>query len=530
VALKNRRLPQAGRGLLSQGVRLVVCATLVCAMLPLSAGPARGVSVDSDEVKAVLAETQWIEVKDKAHVVFGADKWHGPEDLQFKYRLKARDGALYLWVSVIDDTIQWYGKAPLAFDHIEMWIADGDLVDEYQRRIGDVRSVQERFEERLGDTEDSIKGCDQVGLLKSFVAEQKKLIGRLRQEKYFTQYVFPLRDYGSHESDPSKRRGIPRLPGEARAHYDVSKGGYELFARIPLFLACDYASATVRQLAYLVDVVDVDEPNAAKQKALMSSSDRRKFDDPTTFGRLEIEGEYHLPLSDCELRQADLATPYANSDTGYWRREGERYEYVQWGTQEWGGCFGVDRSVEPSVWVRLPEAVAIPPDYRVRVRANFNRLLFQLGDQCEVVIVPDEHFHPTGDVMWSPLFHATADGQHYVVATVSGYTRWPPGAGYCGSGIDSDVIWMHLSPSMKYVSLDSVRYESCFESIEEEAQQIGAHSVLIDYLENKDKDNTKRHVLYDNSRPEQGLVREPAATPSPTPPSQGRCGGWKDCD
>jgi hypothetical protein len=513
-------------------LRAPVYATITYALLLLSAGPTHAVSVDSEEVKAVLAETQWIEVKDKTHVAFGADQWRGPQDLQFKYRIKSDDGALYLWVSVIDDKIQWYGKAPLAFDHVEVWLADGDLVDAYQRRIGALRSLQKDFEERLADPDEAIDWCDQTSLLKSFAAEQKKLIARLQQEKYFTQYVFPLRDYGPHEDDPAKRRGVPRLPGEARAHYDVSTGGYELFARIPLFLACDFASATVSSVAYLVDVVDVDEADAMKQKTLLSSSARRRFGDPTTFSRLDLDAEYHLPLSDCELRQGDLATAFSDCrqrdadsgapvcttlDKGYWRREGEHYDYVQWGTQEWGGCVGVDRSVEPAGWVQLPEPVAIPPDYRVRVRTNFNKLLFQLGELCELVVVPDDHFHPSGDTVWSPIFHATENRQHYIVATVSGYTRWPPGAGYCGSGIDADLIWMHMQPSMQLVGLDSIRYESCFESIHEEAQEIGAHAVVIDYEQDK-APQTRLRVSYDNRKPEQGLLRETVtSTPAPQP-------------
>jgi len=414
--------------------------------LSLSAQPTRAASVDSAEVKAVLSETQWIEVTDKAHVAFGADQWRGPQDFQFRYRLKSHDGALYLWVSVIDDKIQWYGKAPLAFDHVEVWLADGDLVDAYQRRIDALRSLQRRFEKRIADSDEASDWCDQKGLLKSFAAAQKKLTATLQQEKYFTQYVFPLRDYGPHESDPAKRRAVPRLPGEARARYDVSAGGYELFARIPLFLACDFASAAVSNIAYLVDVVD-----------------------------------------------------------------------VQWGTQEWGGCAGGDRSVEPAGWVRLAEPVAIPPDYRVRVRTNFNKLLFQLGEQCELVVMPDEHFHPSGDIRWSPIFHATENGQPYIVATVSGYTRWPPGAGYCGSGIDADLIWIHMQPSMKLEALDSVRYESCFESIHEQSQEIGAHAVGIDYVQDK-APQTQLRVSYDNRNPEQGLRRGPAtSTPTPGP-------------
>ena len=516
--------------LLSERPRVAACSTILCALLSLSAQPTRAASVDSAEVKAVLSETQWIEVTDKAHVAFGADQWRGPQDFQFRYRLKSHDGALYLWVSVIDDKIQWYGKAPLAFDHVEVWLADGDLVDAYQRRIDALRSLQRRFEKRIADSDEASDWCDQKGLLKSFAAAQKKLTATLQQEKYFTQYVFPLRDYGPHESDPAKRRAVPRLPGEARARYDVSAGGYELFARIPLFLACDFASAAVSNIAYLVDVVDVDEANATKQKALLSSSARRRFGDPTTFGRLHMDGEYRLPLSECERRQADLATVFSDCgardadsgteicttfDTGYWRRAGEHYDYVQWGTQEWGGCAGGDRSVEPAGWVRLAEPVAIPPDYRVRVRTNFNKLLFQLGEQCELVVMPDEHFHPSGDIRWSPIFHATENGQHYIVATVSGYTRWPPGAGYCGSGIDADLIWIHMQPSMKLEALDSVRYESCFESIHEQSQEIGAHAVGIDYVQDK-APQTQLRVSYDNRNPEQGLRRGPATSP-PTP-------------
>jgi hypothetical protein len=62
-----------------------------------------------------------------------------------------------------------------------------------------------------------------------------------------------------------------------------------------------------------------------------------------------------------------------------------------WSEQEWNGCLGIDRSVEPAFWERLADPVAIPPDYTVRMVSHFDRLFLQSGDHCNVLQIAAEH-------------------------------------------------------------------------------------------------------------------------------------------
>ena len=77
--------------------------------------------------------------------------------------------------------------------------------------------------------------------------------------------------------------GEPSAAGSGAWLYRSREKGYEFFARLPLYLAADFAREDVDQLALLVDVIDVDDTTSTKQKTVVSSSATRLFGDPSTF-------------------------------------------------------------------------------------------------------------------------------------------------------------------------------------------------------------------------------------------------------
>src|SRR5438552_7315038 len=85
--------------------------------------------------------------------------------------------------------------------------------------------------------------------------------------RYFSQLIF------AHEDHP-RVPGEPSAAGSGAWLYRSREKGYEFFARLPLYLAADFAREDVDQLALLVDVIDVDDTTSTKQKTLVSSSQR----------------------------------------------------------------------------------------------------------------------------------------------------------------------------------------------------------------------------------------------------------------
>jgi hypothetical protein len=112
---QRRKLAKSGPG----GSRGVL-ASLVVAALGVFAPAAHASAVDVDEVRAVLDPEPWVAVADREHVKFGADAWQGPEDLSFRYRIRVRDGSLWLWVDVTDDRPGVSSRMPLVLDHVEL--------------------------------------------------------------------------------------------------------------------------------------------------------------------------------------------------------------------------------------------------------------------------------------------------------------------------------------------------------------------------------------------------------------------------
>lgn len=450
--------------------------------------------VDVEEVTAVLSEQPWITVDARAHIAVGADRWQGSADLSFRYRMRVHHGTLWLWVDVTDDRPGILGAQWWAHDHVELRIADPALAKTYATQRAGIQKTVQEFRDRLPD-----EVCGEE--VQGFLQRQQKLVRQLEQDRYYGRYWLSpsIADHLSadHEGKLVEYAYVPRVDG------------YQFYARLPLFLACDFARPTVTHVGFSIDVVDVDANESEDWDTVIASMNGPRFDDPGHFSVYGLPEPYDLPLGVCERRLPEL------QEQGFWRRATGRYEYVAWLEEVWSGCTGADRSVFPGVWQPLPAAIAVPPDFTLRVVPFGDTLMLSEGAQCAVVNAGGEGYPPPGGSGWRPLFRASDADAVYAVLEGWRYTRWPPGSTMCGAGVETELVWLKLDKSLHLAESDRVEIESCFGNVEVVSSRVSTRGFVVDYARHEKDVTTRSRVTYDNTRPAEGLVREraPAATP-----------------
>lgn len=105
----------------------------------------------------------------------------------------------------------------------------------------------------------------------------------------------------------------------------------------------------------------------------------------------------------------------------------------------------------------------------------------------------------------SVLFLTRKDGFVYLLLTVCGLSRFPPGDRQCGAGIECNLVWLKLE-EQRWRVLDSKaeRYESCWAPItSDEGPKVTARLLRLAYDDLRE--NLRHEVTYDADSPEQGL-------------------------
>ena len=112
----------------------------------------------------------------------------------------------------------------------------------------------------------------------------------------------------------------------------------------------------------------------------------------------------------------------------------------------------------------------------------------------------------------SALFLTRGDGFVYLVMSVCGLSRFPPGDRQCGAGIECNLVWLKLDGRWRVQDSKSERYESCWAPItSEEGPKVEGKLLKLVY---EDLRESLRHeVTYDDGRPEQGLKSETKPLP-----------------
>jgi hypothetical protein len=112
----------------------------------------------------------------------------------------------------------------------------------------------------------------------------------------------------------------------------------------------------------------------------------------------------------------------------------------------------------------------------------------------------------------SVLFLTRKGGFVYLVLSVCGLSRFPPGDRQCGAGIECNLVWLKLDGRWRALESKSERYESCWAPItSEEGPKVEGKLLKLVYEDLRE--NLRHEVTYDDERPEQGL--KSATSPLP---------------
>ncbi|HVF42729.1 MAG TPA: hypothetical protein VM936_06955 [Pyrinomonadaceae bacterium] len=104
----------------------------------------------------------------------------------------------------------------------------------------------------------------------------------------------------------------------------------------------------------------------------------------------------------------------------------------------------------------------------------------------------------------SALFLTRKGGFVYLVLTVCGLSRFPPGDRQCGAGIECNLVWLKLDGRWRALESKAERYESCWAPItSEEGPKVRGRLLTLTYEDLRE--NLRHEVTYDDGQPEQGL-------------------------
>lgn len=460
---------------------------------------ARPAAPDPEEVKAKLGSIAWEDVVSEENITDGRSNWKGPSDLSFRYKIAARGGLIYLWVQVTDDKHVLGGASQPVGDHVELWLADAALagrMDERQKSVGD--TVTE-FEVRLSDKE-----CAEH--VEGFLLEQKSLLASLQKERRCTHLWF---------EEGAKNAGGARPPGAAAPAdyaYALNEGGYDFYMRLPLAGAFDVDTFPLQRFSFLVEVVDADEAGMPKPKSVASSVPGRRSDEPATFRTTDVNPPWEPGLPQCLETLLARQTGERMDPAGFWRASSGSYLPVMWTDNAWAGCSGADRMVYPGGPQNFPDGVPAPGG-GPSVLIFGGSLVLRQGNACTAWDFGDL-IHSSGEREWKVLLFAAAGKSSYLALNVSGPSRWPGGGTDCGSGTESDLIWLELQPGLTVRQSGGVHYESCIEGVQSEGLDVQADSVKVRYAPTRDSDPTTRQAVLDFKDPASGFVTNRVSQPS----------------
>lgn len=104
----------------------------------------------------------------------------------------------------------------------------------------------------------------------------------------------------------------------------------------------------------------------------------------------------------------------------------------------------------------------------------------------------------------SVLFLTRKDGFVYLLLTVCGLSRFPPGDRQCGAGIECNLVWLKLDERWRTLDSKAERYESCWAPItSDEGPKVAGRLLTLEYDDLRE--NLRHEVTYDADNPEQGL-------------------------
>lgn len=456
---------------------------------------------DTANILNELDNEEWNFIGVKENVKFGGKTWSGANDVSFKYKIKEKQGIVYILVDVKDDKVILKNSETILSDHVEIWLADSSMVRDQLTQIDKLRNGEKgehnfginNFNRRLKEKNESSKEQIKEALADLYAIEKE-----YRDRRYYIQVIF---NKSSVFSSP-KNTNIQNI----YYGYKTTSNGYEFLASIPLSGLCDLKDNTISSLYFLIDVVDIDDATTEKQKTLLSTSSKRILFRPETFNTLQFKQSYSLPISVIDEIKMKL------EPDGYFRLDNSRYVYVTQRKYHYEGSYGADRHAFPSSYEPL-EIKDISKQKEFQVFSFDSKLAFKEKDKYTIFDLKsntdysDVYVGASGEFIYKILFQDRKNNHYYLLLDVQGASRWPPGAYGCGFGVEKNIVWMELDEKLAVKSIQSVLYESCNTLIENNKYLLTDNSIELEISDSLR--HTKKTTTYNNRTPEMGLITEP---------------------
>lgn len=280
--------------------RLLGCIGILASVLILANAAFAEITVSAVETGQIVidgqlddwSETEAIRADARENAVYKASNWEGPDDLRFTYRFATDGRALYAAVQVWDDVFvpPDAESGLLQADHIEFWF---DTIPQKARE-----TFENEFEDDRVETVREQSGLVQIAF------------GYGQEPRYF----FPEN---------------PPFVAPIEFAFDQSTSGYALEVMFQPRDFIQLPAPVIKNLGFLVDVIDADNPDNPGQDMLFSSSPNRKYGDPDTFGLLTLD-ELLLTeslINQIEAKASARALPCCYPH-GFWEADSGGWQYL----------------------------------------------------------------------------------------------------------------------------------------------------------------------------------------------------------
>ena len=476
------------RAVAPPALRALLVASLALGRLAAAEGPEAPPS-PLDGIDARLDGVAWRYADEGANVRFGRERWRGPADLSFRYRLKVDADRLLLAVEVVDEKVLLRDAPTIVSDHVEVWLADPAIHRAYEaRKRLNEDNRKDLFGEESGEELDEE---NEFGRL--IVASLAGVKAALRNDRWQTQILFHA----------DRAAGEPRPVSAPAFRYEKRDGGYALRAAVPLRGSMSHEKEQLGELAFLVDVVDVDDEAASGQESLVSSSRSRRFADVATFDRLRIQPPVPLPF------EGEIAELARFAPTGYARLRDGGWAWLVPSEKPLSGRYGVERISITGPFEEVFSTVLSEAE-GLRIAALGGRVLLRRDGRLRTIDLPSG---AAGDLSVRLLDRHERGGALYLLFDVSGASRWPGGSTWCGAGLERDLVWLKLAPDLSTLAEDSVLYASCMQSVstsglyDEDELALSNGRLVLKVEKGAGGEMRSTTLVYDGNAPERGLVR-----------------------
>lgn len=394
-------------------------------------------------VKSELSQVTWIQVNEIHSVKLKPNDWQGPADLSFKYRTKVKDGKIFIWVEVADNQVIFKDAASIASDHVELWLADPRLTEEQKDRITILQNKNGKVSVQKAKLE-----VDRGNFI-SYFPDLGKLLRLYTKNKYYSQFIF---------NNSKLLTGEPRYKTDQIYYeYQLRPGGYQFFAIVPLAGSFDIKTPKLENIAFLIDVVDVDDTKVNKQKNLISSSIHRQYGKPDTFNKMKIYPAFNVPI-DNELVWKIALTKNSYVGDGYLKVAGKTYIPLVEKEEPFAAGNGAENFMYPGSYAPL-QLKDLSQNNNISIYCNNENLVLVKGTSFQHVNLSG-HTSGVGNYKCDLLDQSYKKGIYYFLINLKAETHWPL-EWHCSGQGETSLLWIAFNESTNKITANADIYNSC---------------------------------------------------------------------